>query len=90
METDVNEAHRLPDGPARLGRVPVGPGSNPRARATELEALEAVTVLSEGVTSAPAVPGLNYAFLELDGEEFVAVGEGESTMIFTGSGSVPI
>lgn len=44
-------------------------------------------MLSQGVTSAPAVPGLDYAFLELDGEEFVAVGE--STMIFTGSGSVP-
>lgn len=55
----------------------------------ELEALEAVTVLSEGVTSAPAVPGLDYAFLELDGEEFIAIGDDESTMILAGSGSVP-
>jgi hypothetical protein len=54
-----------------------------------LEALEAVTVLSEGVTSAPAVPGPDYAFLELDGEEFIAIGDDESTMILAGSGSVP-
>jgi len=46
-------------------------------------------VLSEGVTSAPAVPGLDYAFLELDGEEFIAIGDDESTMILAGSGSVP-
>jgi hypothetical protein len=94
---DTNEL-RAALGRARWGRKAWVPGAGACRDHTEmvdvtideLEALEAVTVLSEGVTSAPAVPGLDDAFLELDGEEFVAVGEGESTMIFTGSGSVPI
>jgi len=50
----------------------------------ELEALEAVTVLREGVTAAPVIPDLDCALLQFDGEQFVAMSDGESTSFSVG------